>query len=85
MGAKPSITTEATWIARNTTASSERLRCSIVVVNRGQRSLHHRTRVRIPSNTLAVRSTRLTIPALRATYHAHADAFAPSTRVIGPG
>ena len=69
IGAKPSSTMVAMCTARNTTASSETLRCTKLTVNRGHRSLPQRAVVTIPSTTDAVSSSKHTRPEPRAKYH----------------
>src|SRR6516225_8061664 len=54
---------------RNTSASSEMLRCSPAVRNRGHRSPLSRPAVITPSSTLAVSSSSVTSPAARVVYH----------------
>ena len=69
IGANESATTVTTWMARNTSTSSETLRCTNSTTKRGHVGLLQRNDVKIPSSTLAVRNPRVTTPVARATYH----------------
>ena len=68
IGANPSSTTVAMCATMNTTARIDTLRWRNVVAKRGHRSLIQRTLVTIPSSTLAVSSSRLTMPVPRERY-----------------
>ena len=62
IGANESATTVTTWMARNTSTSSETLRCTNSTTKRGHVGLLQRNDVKIPSSTLAVRNPRVTTP-----------------------
>ena len=64
-----SSTVVPTCKVRNTSTSSEMLRCSPTLRNRGHRSLLNRPAVITPSSTLAVSSSSVTSPAARVAYH----------------
>ncbi len=79
--AKGSITEATMWMARNTSTSRERLRCSAWVRNRGQSRLSQRIAVRMPSARMAVSISRLTYPVLRAAYQ---SAVGPEAAITPP-
>ncbi len=69
------------WMARNTSTSSERLRCTAWVRKRGQSRLSQRIAVTMPSPRMAVSISRLTYPVLRAAYQ---SAVGPEAAITPP-
>ncbi len=65
IGAKPSMTTVATWIAISASTSTVTLRCTYSMTKRGMFRLCQRIDVTMPSTTVTVSSTNATIPVAR--------------------
>ncbi len=81
IGANESATTTTTCTATNATTRSDTLRCTNSTTKRGQFGLLQRNDVMMPSNTLAVRKTRLTIPVARETYQVKFPDASSGTKV----